>query len=396
MADFLTPSEIGDNYLTYLQSLKPSVNVSQTDSDWYIRSRVNGGVVAGIYADQMLISNDAFPQSARHEALGQFLELYLQRTFLSPTVAQGFLGVTGTIGLTLPQGLQAVYQPNGNAYFLQSAFTFTSTTGAVPLQSAASGQAQNLLDGAILNFPSPPAGLNAVGIVSGGLSDARDAETDLEASSAVITRIQSTPSVGRITDYQFYALQADPSVVSASIQRYVFGLGTVGVYITSGTTNIDEAIDNGQAINVIPSPQLLATVQAFLNINRPITDCVYVFAPNTIVQDVNVVCVFAQGDANTILTGQTLTQGQLVQREVNRALYKTPVGGFQLNSSGYVVASYVEETIDAMLSNQSVVVGSIPILLDRRVAPLTASGFNRLMLVHEVVTPGNITITEET
>jgi uncharacterized phage protein gp47/JayE len=390
--DFKVPSEIGDNYLTILQSLKPEVNVDQTDSDWYVRSRVVGGVVAGVYADQRLISSDALPQGARHEALQRFLDLYLQRDFLQPTISQGFIGVTGSIGTVVAQGLQAIYNPNGNAYITQEEFIFTGVTGAIPVQSVATGQSQNLLAGAILNFPSPPAGLQSVCSVSGGISDGRDAETDDQARAAIIQIIREPLSVGKISDYQQYAEQADPSVTSASIQRYIYGLGTVGVFITSGTTNIDEAINSGEAISVIPSPQLVQKVQDFLNINRPITDCVYVLAPTAIPLDVTVQVSFAQGDAATVLSGQTLTQAELVQREVMRAIYKTPVGGFTIGTSGYALASYIEETIDVMLSDQAVTVGSIPILLDRQVLPLSLSGYNRGLLVHEVLTPGTISI----
>lgn len=393
------PSEIAQNYLDELKSLKPGVNTDQKDSDWYIRARVNGSIVAGVYADQRLISNDAFPQRARHDALQRFLEEYfgdqgVQGDFLPATQARGNIAVTGNPGQVVSVGLQALYPPNGNTYTSTSTVTLDSVagTGVVPFLSVAAGQAQNLNDGAILNFPSPPTGLNATAVVSGGLSDAREAESDTEARARILARIREPLGVGRVSDYVQYAMAASPSVVSASVSRFPYGLGTVGVYITSGTTDIDAAVDAGQSISIIPSDALVATVQAYLNVNRPVTDCVTVLKPVAVPINVTVGVTYAQGTGATVLTGQTLTQAQLVQREVTRALYKTPVGGRVIGASGYMVASDIEETIDLKLSAEPNVAGSIPILLDRQVYALSATGYNRSLQPNETPIPGTISV----
>lgn len=394
----LTPSQIADNYLTVLKALKPDVDISRQDSDWWIRSRVVGGIVAGVYADQRLIANDAFPDRAREDAVLRFLNLYFNGGYTPATQSIGNAVVTGIPGAVIPQSLQLIYTPNGNAYqtletIVLPSVTGTSTTGLVPLQSVLAGQAQNLLPYAQLVIASPPSGIApGVTVDLNGLADARDQETVSEARARIVKRIQQPISVGRISDYEQYSIAADPSVTSASVVRYPFGLGTVAVYITSGTTNIDEAVDSGQPISVIPSDALIAKVQAFLDINSPVTDCVSVIKPSTISQNVTVNVRYASGNGSTILSGQTLTQDELVQREVKRAIYKTPVGGTQIGGSGFVVASVIEQTIDVALSNESVETGSIPILLDRQVLPLSSSGFNRGVLANEVPTPGTITV----
>lgn len=399
MADIKTPTQVAQDYLDELKSLKPSLNTDQTDSDWWIRSRVIGGVVAGIYADNRSISNDPFPQSARHDALRKLLFTYFDAEgtgdFLPATTSQGSVSVSGNPGQVLSQGLQAIYLPNGNTYSVQETTTLDAVvgTGLVPFESIGTGQAQNLTASAILNFPSPPSGLNSIAIVaSGGMADARDPESDTEARARILVRIRLPLSVGRVSDYEQYAKLADPSVVSASVSRFPYGLGTVGVYITSGTTDIDAAVDNGDAISVIPSDQLVETVQAFLEVNRPVTDCVTVFKPVAVAINVTVTVKYAQGTGSTILSGQNLTQDQLVIREVSRALYKTPVGGRILGTSGYVVSSEIEETIDLKLSAGPVVEGSIPILLDRQVSPLTVTGANRSLVANETPIPGTITV----
>lgn len=391
---FKTSSDLAEEYLVELKSLKPTVNTSQTDSDWWIRSRVFGGLMAGIYADQRLIANDANPLRSRHEALERQLDLYLERGFNPATNAQGDVLVSGTAGTVVPAGgLQFIYAPNGNTYASQEDLTLSAATGLVPVKSIGIGQTQNLNDGAQLTVSSPPSGIDATATVVGGLSDARNPESDTEASAAVVARIRDPLSVGRDSDYVQYAKLADPSVVNASIIRYPFGLGTVGVIITSGTTDIDAAIDAGEPIQVIPSDELVDTVQAFLQQNKPTTDCVSVFKPSALPVDVVVRARYAQGDGNTVLSGQTLTQDELVEREVMRCLYKTPPGGRIFDGLGYVVASEIEETIDSNLSGENVTTGAIlPILLDRQVNDLAATGTNLRILANEQPIPGTIQV----
>lgn len=400
--DLKLPSEVGDDYLTELSALKGNaVNVKQKDSDWWIRSRVVGGVVSGIYADQRLIANDAFPQRARHDAIARFLDEYftgVQAGFLPATPAVGNVIVTGTPSQTVPQSLQMTFSSNGNSYqtteaVVLPASTGSSVTGLVPVQSTSSGQTQSLLPGAPLVISSPPAGLQSTATVdSNGLTDARNAETDEEARARILLRIRQPLSVGRISDYIQYAEAADPSVTSAFVLRYPFGLGTVAVYITAGTTDIDTAIDNNEPISVIPSQELIDKVQAFLDINKPVTDCVTVLPPVPITINASVEVDYASGNGSTIPSGQTLTQDQLVQREVRRALYKTPVGGRIVGVSGFVLASDLEQTIDVALSSESVETGTSAILLDRQVLPLSATGYNRSLLPNETPIPGVITI----
>lgn len=390
-----TPSDVAEEYLLELKSLKPDVNISQEDSDWWIRSRVVGGVVAGVYADQRLIANDAFPQRARHDALERFLDLYFESGFTPATEANGNVIVSGTIGSTIPAGMQFVYEPNGNSYSADDTTVMDAATALIAVTSVAVGQAQNLIGGAELNIPSPPAGVDSEATVDeNGLSDARDPETDTEARERILDRIRNPLSVGRESDYIQYAKEADSSVVTASVSRYPFGFGTVGVYITAGTTDIDKAIDEGQTINIIPSDELVEIVQDYLDINRPVTDCVTVFKPTPLEIDVTVQVRYKQGDGSTILSGQTLTQEELVQREVKRALYKTPVGGRVFDGEGYVLNSEIEETIDAGLSAEFVTLGKLEILLDRQVNDLSATGANLLILPSEAPTPGTITVVE--
>lgn len=395
--NYKTPEEIAQQYLTYLKGLKPEVNIKQKDSDWWVRGHVVGGVISGIYADQQKIADDIFPQSARREALEKHLNLYFNEGFKAATEAEGYLLLTGASGSVVPAGTQFEYTENGNLYSSTDEVDFgTATTGLVAVTSVIAGQDQNLLEGAELTVQSPPAGIDSIATVTdGNLSNGRNEETNEEASARILTQIRTPLAGGKVSDYQQFALDADTSVVSASIIRYPFGFGTVGIVITAGTSDIDTALDAGDPIVLIPSDALIATVQEYIEEQCPVTDCPTVMAPASAGIDVTVKVRFASGDKDTILSGETLTQGELVEREVKRAIYKLPAGGRKFGASGYVLASEIEEMIDFNLSASPITVGEkLEIVVDRQVNDLSASGANRTILPTEIALPGTITIEE--
>lgn len=390
-----TPQQVAQEFLTHLAGLKPDVDVSLTDSDWWVKAQALGGVAAGIYADQALLANDPFPQSARADAIAKHLKTYFTApndTFIPAQPAVGFVAVTGTIGTPITVGLQFLYQPNGNSYLATSGFTMAATSALVPVQSVGTGQVQNLLSGAALFVPSPPSGLSSNAAASGDLAQGRDQESIPQAAARVLSFIQEPPAGGTVADYVRFAQQADPSVVGVSVLRYSNGFGTVGLVITAGTSDIDQAIDNGEPVVVVPTADLIQKVQDYVETVCPLTDCVTVVGPSSLAVNVTAKVSFASGDGNTILPGQTLTQAQLVQREIQRALYKTPPGGRLLGGVGYVVASDIEAQVDSKLSDEPHATGTLPILLDRQIT-ITGGSPNLPIASTQVPIPGTITVT---
>jgi uncharacterized phage protein gp47/JayE len=378
--------------------LKPEINKDQQDSDWWVRSRVVGGVVSGLYGDMLKTANDAFPQSARQEAVARHLDLWLSDTFRDAQQSVGSVVVSGVTGTTVPSALELVYDPNGNTYLTTESIVLSATTGLVAVQSVNTGQAQNLLSGAVLTISSPPGGLNSTATVAaGGLADGRDEETTEEAANRVLARVRQPTAGGTESDYQNFALSADPSVTGANVLRFVYGLGTVGVVITAGTTDIDSAVDNDEAIVRVPSDALLETVRDYVDARNPVTDCLHMLKPQEIPQDVTFRVRWSEGYTGaTIPTGQTKTLLELLEREINRALYKVPTGGRHIGASGYIIASEIEEVVDLALSASPYQTGTLAqVILDRAVEDLTPTGANRLMRPTETVVPGTITIIEE-
>lgn len=391
--NFLTPDQISVQYLTHLKTLKPEVDTSQTDSDWYIRSRVVGGVVSGAYADQRKIADDAFPQSARRDALAKWLQLLFNSDFKQPTQSSGTAAVTGTNGSVIPANTQFLYNPNGNTYQSTAVVTLVGTTGEVPITSIASGQDQNLLKDAALVISSPPSGINSAAVALTNIGGARNLETNEEASARVLARLQNPPAGGNEADYKAFAKAADASVIDVNVIRFIFGLGTVGLIVTAGTTDIDAAVTNGDPVIRTPSAELIQKVNDYVDAINPLTDCVHTFGPNVIYVPAVVKVRYAEGDDDTIPAGQTLTQKQLVQREMRRAIYKTPPGGRRFGSQGFVLASELEEVLDAGLSAPPYTEGNFAqILVDRQVQDLSTSGPNFALGVRDMAEPGAITV----
>lgn len=396
--EFKTPSAVAEEYLLELKSLKPEVNIDQQDSDWWIRGQVVGGVVSGVYQDQRKISDDAFPQSARTEAVERHLFTYFNSGYRAATNATGTVMANGTIGFTLPANTEFLHQPTQNVYRSTEDVLFDAATGAIPVISVDTGQGQNLLEGTALVISSPPSGFGADAVVmDGNISDGRNAETKEEGAARVLSRIRTPVRGGTTEDYETFARDASPSVNGVRIRRFIYGLGTVGIYITAGTADIDQAIDDGDAIVRIPSPELIQTVQDAVDARNPLTDCIFVLEPEEVEQDVTIRVKYAEGYTGaSILGGQTLTLNELVQREVSRVLYKLPIGGRVIDGVGYVVGSEIEENLDFKLSATPYIEGEIAgVIVDRAIDDLSISGRNRSLLVNQIVTPGTITVIEE-
>jgi len=398
---FKGPSAVGQEYLEQLKALKPEVDIKRTDSDWYIRSRVVGGVVSGAYADQRKIADDSFPQSARREALEKHLIKYFGAGFNQATKANGSVGVTGTIGSSLTISTQFLYEPNGNTYeatqtvVLSDAIGGGNASGVVAVSSINTGQAQNLISGASLTISSPPAGITSPGISTTDISDGKDIESNEEASARILNRVQMPPAGGTANDYKNFAKEANASVSDANIIRFIYGLGTIGIVITAGTTDIDTAVTNGDPVVRVPSSALITQVQDYVDSVKVLTDCVYILTPSVVTLDVTARVRYATGNNLTIPDGQTLTQKELVQREIKRAIYKTPPGGRRFGSSGFVVLSEVEEVLDQGLSAQPYSVGNFAeILVDRQVDNLSATGINLYVGSQDIIEPGVIQVVE--
>jgi uncharacterized phage protein gp47/JayE len=236
------------------------------------------------------------------------------------------------------------------------------------------------------------------------ISDGADPESTDSYRARLLSREQSPPAGGNETDYPLFAFAADPSVRSAFIRRFGRGLGTVDIYITTGSTDIDTAVTNGQSIVRIPGSGVIATVQAYYDSHVPLTDMPRVYAPVEVAVPVTVNVALASGltlssvPADPTYNPLNLTVAQLIQREVSRVLYKQGVGGRIIPglTGGFIVAADIEESLDVWLSAvkdpvTGLVQGKIPVLADRQVQKLNGVNWNYPLTQNQLASPGVIT-----
>jgi uncharacterized phage protein gp47/JayE len=406
VASFPTPSAIQTAYLQILKSIKPSLNINDQNSDFVIRGKAFSGLVSGLYGDQAKVDEDTYISSARPEALvlhGADLGISLQPATAASCTDVSVSGANGTV--INPNDLTAIYGPTNVLYSNTTGGTIVGGVVILTFTCEVVGQIGNIASPDTLTIVSPPTGVGTTATLLSDMSDGADIETTDSYRARLLSREQQPPAGGNETDYPAFAFAADPSVRSAFIRRFGRGLGTVDVYITTGTTDIDTAVTQGDAIIRIPSPALLATVQAYYNAHVPLTDCPEVYAPTEVDVNVTLNVDLAAGltltsiPSSPIYNPLNLNVQQLIQREISRALYKNPVGGRVLpgGTVGYVVASDIEESIDTYLSAEvdtvtGLPIGFLPILADRQVQPLNGSQYNLPVTENQLAAPGTLTV----
>lgn len=407
MANFLSPKQVEQRYFQILKSLKPSLNINDANSDFVIRGKATSGLASGLYGDLQKINNDTFISTARIEALlliGKDLNIDRQPETVSKTIDMLVTGTPGTIvGVS---DLTFLYSPTNVLYSNTTGGTIDGSGNLhVQVQALVAGQKGNVAAPDTFQVVSPPSGVNSSASLVEDMADGGDIESVDSYRSRLLARRQQPPSGGNSFDYPNFAFDADPSVRSVFIKRFGRGLGTVDVYITTGTTDIDSAVTNGQAIIRIPGAGVIATVQQYYDDYVPLTDCPKVYAPVEVIVPVTAKVVLAAGltassvPSDPVYNPLNLTCAQLIEREIQRALYKLPVGGRTIPgfTNGFVPVSDIEEALDFWLSavkdsSSGIAIGRIPILSDRQVQNLDSPNVNLELLQNELASPGVITI----
>lgn len=393
-----TPKQVAQEYLDNLKVLKPEINIDQEDSDWWIRAQVVGGVVAGVYADLNRISNDTFPQSARREAVDKHLQTYFGSGLREAQPAQGNVAVTTAASGTITSGTRFTHTSTGNVYLATSNSSVTGTSGTVSVISIIAGQNQNLLTGTSLEITSPPTGfLSTATVLSPGITEGTNVETTQQGANRVLNYIRASRQGGTSDDYLVWTYASDSSITQVKINggsSSPYGLGTVQIVISAGTNDIDTAIDNDLAISWSPTDALREQVRLYVEALNPICDVAYVDAPTQLLVDLTVHVAFVSGNQNTIVTG-SLTQDALLIREIKRAIYKTPIGGRNVNGVYELRASDIEDMVTLNLAATTFNSGLKYQIVGDKQINLTGGGPNIAMTSTQIAIPNTITIVED-
>ena len=237
-----------------------------------VLARSHGGAAAGLYGFIDYLSRQLMPDTAEAEYLARWAAIWgIPRKVATP--ASLTVTATGENGSIVPVGTELL-RGDGALYSVTAEATIAAGIAAVTVEAQEAGSAGDALIGSSLTFTSPVAGVAADVTVAAIAAVGTDDEDDEALLSRLLDRIQQPPLGGSANDYVQWAL-AQPGVTRAWSYPQWMGLGTVGV-----TFVMDGRVD------ILPTPVDIATVQAALDVLRPVTAELFVFAPTSRAVDV--------------------------------------------------------------------------------------------------------------
>lgn len=293
---FKSPDQISQEMLDDFKAITGiELKITDLGREEVIKIRTYAVQLSAIRAELQRIEDDIFPQSATDEGLERHLAARGLDSRLQPQRSSGVVQFTITaVPVDIPIGTIFSKDLDGKLYRTTSAFS-TSDPGAIGTlalnaESVDTGQAQNIEADSGVAFTLETSVTNVEDAVTSTTQfrDGRDLETGAEMLERIQTFDRRRDTGGNLTAYERFAREASPQVVTAKAIDEPRGPGTVDVVITSGTTDIRQAVENGEAVTRLPSASLVAEVQAYVQEQNPVTDDVDIIAPTEDSFDVTV------------------------------------------------------------------------------------------------------------
>ena len=205
-----------------------------------------------------------FPDTADSEGLDRWASVWgVPRQ--QPQKATGTVTTTGVPASSIPAGTQ-ISSPQDDLLYEVTALTAIAASGdaSVPVQALEPGAAYNKQIKTILQFTSPPAGVNSEVVVEGvatndGIQGGTDLESDEVLQGRVLARIQGGKLIGKPGDWVQWALQVS-GVTRAWESAGFLGAGSVGVFF----------VTDDNPISAVPAPIVVTNVQTFLDQEAPL------------------------------------------------------------------------------------------------------------------------------
>lgn len=263
---FLTPDyqAIRDAILRDIANQAPSANVA-SDGDYAVRANAHAAAIEGLYQHQQWIVRQLFPDTADADYLERHAGLR-GLTRKSATSATGTITFSGIPGSAVPIGTEAKTTTG-------VAFVTTSTdvigaggTVAIAAQASATGSSGNQAAATALTLTAAPSGVLSSATIA-SMTGGTDIETDASLLARLLFILRNPPCGGAAHDYYTWAMNV-AGVTTAYVYSNRRGLGTTDVIVlTSGG---------------IPDANLVATVQSYINTQRPVQADFLAFAPTAV------------------------------------------------------------------------------------------------------------------
>lgn len=188
----------------------------------------------------------------------------------------GNIKITGPDGLTI-QAETILKGPNDISYELNGDATISGAEVIASVTAKTAGVEGNLIEGEILTFVSPIAGVSSDAVIEpGGISGGTDKENNDNYRDRILTRIQLPPQGGAKHDFIQWAKEI-LGVTRAWVYPNGRGVGTVDV-----TFMLDSEVDP------IPNANKVSEVQDYLQSKMPVVGDLLVFAPVAVPLDLTI------------------------------------------------------------------------------------------------------------
>jgi uncharacterized phage protein gp47/JayE len=236
-----------------------------------VSSDVIAALVYGLYGYADWLARQALPNTADD---WYYLSRWGALFGLTPkpaVAASGHVDFAGSSGVSVPLHTQ-IQDSLGNLYKTTAATTLGPSNPPTPIVALTGGIAGNLPAGALLTLTGAITNVNGTVTVDGsGLSGGLDAETAQAFGGRIAERAKNPPSgAGTAADYERWALSV-PGVTRVTANPIEPGPGSVTVRFVMD--------DNPNGF--LPQHGDIVNVTAAIAAEQPVTDTVYVAAPDT-------------------------------------------------------------------------------------------------------------------
>jgi len=288
---------------------------------------VRAGAAHGLHGHIAWAAKQLMPDTAEAEHLARWAGIW-KITRKAATYASGQITFTGVNGSVIPEGT-LLTRADEVEYTTSAEATIASGTAAVDIVAVQAGEDGNAEAGVGVTLVSPISGVDYQGTAT-ALSGGADEEGDDSLRARLMFRIQTPPKAGAPTDYEAWALEV-PGVTRAWESPRELGAGTVTLRFA-----MDGTYEDG-----IPLAADVATVQAYLEAQRPVTAEVFAVAP-----------VAKPLNPHIVLTPDTTAVRAAVQAELADLLLREakPAGTILLSHIGEAVSIATGETDHVLLS----------------------------------------------
>ena len=269
---FVRPTlrELIDRASEDLNARLPGADSRLRRSVLYVVARVHAQAVFGLYGYGAFLARQVFADTSEAEFLARQLAIYA----VSVPAAQKSTGTatfTGTEAATIPSATELA-RSDEVLYVTTSSAAISGGIASVPIEAVVAADLGNSDTGTILALTSPLTGIDStpVTVDAPGLEGGTDVEDDEAQRARLLDRIRMPPQGGAEADYIAWA-KLTAGVTRVFIYPQLNGDGTVGVTFT-----MDGRVD------IVPLSADVTAVDAIIQVNRPVTAEVSVFAPTAL------------------------------------------------------------------------------------------------------------------